>query len=189
MTPGVNFTNVLCEKIPKAQKWQLSHLCLFALLGLTSVKAECKTLVKLTPGHCWGHTLLWRGTNRVVHWPYTYHHAGNVHHVSEHHHSIGNNCLSEDDWLLAYLLLDHSFGHLFPWDILVYSEEKRSRTSGSSGNQRMGHIWKIYLANQEESTAIGHSCTYSPLYVLLLLNSFSICMYVIEVELILHTLC
>ena len=134
--------------------------------------------MKLTTGHCWNHTFLWRGSNRVSDRPYTNHHACHVHLVSEHHCRIGNNCISKDDWLLAYLLLDHSFGHLFPWDILVYSEEKRSRTSGSSGNQRMGHIWKIYLANQEESTAIGHSCTYSPLYVLLLHCSFSACLYI-----------
>jgi hypothetical protein len=40
---------------PKSTKRQLSHQCLFALLGPAHVKASCKMLVKLTPvvGNCY----------------------------------------------------------------------------------------------------------------------------------------
>ncbi len=50
----VNFINVLrsvcMSREPKSAKRQPSHQCLFALLGFTHVKADRKTLVKLTPG-------------------------------------------------------------------------------------------------------------------------------------------
>ncbi len=52
--PGLNFINVLCTAFthvdPKCTKRRLSQQCHLALLGPMSVKAACKTLVKLTPG-------------------------------------------------------------------------------------------------------------------------------------------
>jgi len=55
LTPGDDFTNILRSAftratftIPKVQKIQSSHQCLFALLGSALVKAEHKMLVKMT---------------------------------------------------------------------------------------------------------------------------------------------
>jgi len=39
---------------PKNTKRQSSHLCLFAILGSLPIKADCKTLVKLTLGRDFG---------------------------------------------------------------------------------------------------------------------------------------
>jgi hypothetical protein len=51
--PGVNFINVLREaftcQIPESVTFQLSHQCLFTLLGSACIKAARKTLMKLTP--------------------------------------------------------------------------------------------------------------------------------------------
>jgi len=41
---------LLHVQILKAQKWQSSHQCLFALFGSTCIKAGSKTLMKLTTG-------------------------------------------------------------------------------------------------------------------------------------------
>jgi len=50
---GVNFINILRTAFalvdPKSVKIQLSHQCLFKLLGSTSVKAVHRTLMKLSP--------------------------------------------------------------------------------------------------------------------------------------------
>jgi len=53
-TPFVNFINVLCTAFtfadPKSvKKSQLSHKYLFTLLGSASIKAVCRTLMKLSP--------------------------------------------------------------------------------------------------------------------------------------------
>jgi len=53
--PGNNFINVLRAAFsrvdPKSAKmWQYSQQCCFTLLGLMSVKAVSKMLMKLTPG-------------------------------------------------------------------------------------------------------------------------------------------
>ncbi len=49
LTPVVNFVNVLRTAFvlvdPKSVKIQLSHQCLFTLLGSTSLKAVCRTLM------------------------------------------------------------------------------------------------------------------------------------------------
>jgi len=130
-------------------------------------------LLKLTTGHCWNHTFLWRGSNRVSDRPYTNHHACHVHLVSEHHCRIGNNCISKDDWLLAYLLSADSFGHLLHRDCLDPSEEK-----GNWRNQSLGLLWKNTLAYQEKNAAVGHSYSDYPIYFLLLHCSFSACLYI-----------
>jgi hypothetical protein len=39
------YSKLLSRQIPKAQKLQSSHQCLFALLGPTPVKGACKMLV------------------------------------------------------------------------------------------------------------------------------------------------
>jgi len=52
---GVNFFNVLHTAFtradPKSVRTQSSLQCLFKLLGSASVKAVCRTLMKLSPGH------------------------------------------------------------------------------------------------------------------------------------------
>ena len=54
-TPGLNFINILRTAFtlvdPQSIKIQLSHQCLFMLLGFTSVKAVRRTLMKLSPAH------------------------------------------------------------------------------------------------------------------------------------------
>ena len=127
----------------------------------------------LASGHCRVHTLLWRGSDGVGNRLDTDHHACHVHHVSEHHGIIGNNGISEDDWLLAYLLSPYPIGYLFPRDLLVSSEEK-----GRGRNQSLGFHWKTPLAYQEENAAVGDPCSDNPLYLLLLHNSFSTCLHV-----------
>jgi len=48
------YEQLMRAKIPKAQKKQSSHQCLFSLLGSSQEKAVHKKLMKLTPerGHC-----------------------------------------------------------------------------------------------------------------------------------------
>ncbi len=57
--PGVNFINILhtaftvvdpARRPQKRKKIQLSHQCLFTLLGSTGIKAVCRTWMKFTPG-------------------------------------------------------------------------------------------------------------------------------------------
>ena len=52
LAPGVNFTNILLAAFtradPKSAKKLLNLNVFFALLGSTSAKAACRTLVKLT---------------------------------------------------------------------------------------------------------------------------------------------
>jgi len=54
LTPGVNFTNILCATFiqadPKSAKKTDSLTVFFALLGYSRVKAWCKMFVKPTPG-------------------------------------------------------------------------------------------------------------------------------------------
>jgi len=54
LTPGVDFTNILCTAFtcadPKSAKKDCQLDCLFALLGSGSIKAARKMLYKLTPG-------------------------------------------------------------------------------------------------------------------------------------------
>jgi len=54
LLPGVNCINFLCVAFahadPKSAKKTDNLTIIFALLGSTSVKAECKTLMKLTTG-------------------------------------------------------------------------------------------------------------------------------------------
>ncbi len=123
--------------------------------------------------HCWANTLLWRGSDRVGDWLDIDHHARHVHNVSEHHSSIGNDGISEDDWLLADLLSPYSFGHLLPRDCLVPPEEK-----GCRRDQSLGILRETPLADQEKNATVGHPCYYSSLYFLLFHNSIGTCLYI-----------
>jgi len=51
LTPGVNFTNILCSSFIYADSKSAKNIVKsFALLGSVQAKAACKMLVKLTPG-------------------------------------------------------------------------------------------------------------------------------------------
>ncbi len=62
---GFNFINILCSAFmpadPKsAKKTDSLTVYFFSLLGFASIKAACKTLVKLTPGAAGKKVTLWR---------------------------------------------------------------------------------------------------------------------------------
>ena len=52
------YEQLLCTKIPKAQKKLLNLTVFFALLGSVRIKAALRTLVKLTPSNL--KTLIWQ---------------------------------------------------------------------------------------------------------------------------------
>ncbi len=83
--------------------------------------------------YCWSNPTIWPVKNRIGRGLVSHNHAGHVHNVSKYISCSSQNCIHENDWLLAAFLSADTFCNLHDWDILAAVEEGQKHQRNYQG--------------------------------------------------------